>query len=532
MNTAVILAAREDKDSSVPYPLKEFSICEEKSTCLLERILIILREEGFDNIFIVVGYQKDLFSKYANDQIHLVYNEDFEFTSSMGSLAAVKSYITDDFLLIESDTFFEKEVITQLSNIKEGNYFSITEESGNGDEAFVQLRQNRIQRISKDIHQISNVDGEMIGVTRLSKQTFYLMCQEYANATNKRVNYEYLLLDNTELIDRRFLKFSNLIWGEVDNEEDFKSLTNYIFPRLLRKENPYDKGNLYVYLRKIFPNECIDFSWEIQQIGGMSNKNFKVTSPEGNEYVLRVPGIGSNGMVERNSEDINGVLGCRLGLNPEIRYFDRTTGLKLSNFIHNAETLNAGTIQRMSNMKQIVKILRTLHSAKIRLDNEFNIFHEIVKYEYLLQQTDGCIYKGYKDVREKVMSLESHLNNLGVQVCPCHNDLVAENFIIDESRKIYLIDWEYSGMNDPMADFAALFLENNFTSENVNYVLNYYFDGRVPANTLEKILVYQILWDFLWTLWTCIKEAQGDDFGSYGLDRYHRAIYNLRLLKE
>lgn len=530
MNTAVILAARKETNSCIPYPLKEFPIGDGKKTCLLERILLILEECSFNNILIVVGYQRHLFSKFANKRVQLIDNKEYEFTSSMGSLAVVEPYIKEDFLLIESDTFFEKKLIESVSKVEEGNCFCITGESGNRDEAFVQLRQGRVQRISKDYHQISHIDGEMMGVTRIKKDTFYLMCRAYEHATNKRVNYEYLLLDSTELIDRRYLMFPNLIWGEADNEDDFRMLSNYVYPRLRRKENPYDKENLYAHLRKIFSEKHIDESWQIEQIGGMSNKNFKVTSPDGCEYVLRVPGIGSEGMVERNNEDVNGMLGCRLGLNPSIRYFDKSTGIKLADYIHNAEPLNAGTIQRMSNMNQIAAIFKTLHSAKVRFNNEFNIFHEIVKYENLLAKAHGNMYEGFEKIREQVLALEDYLFELGVEVKPCHNDLVAENFIMDENGKIFLIDWEYSGMNDPMADFAALFLENNYTAENVDYVLKKYFDGNIPEGTYQKILAYQVLWDYLWALWTCIKEAEGDDFGTYGLDRYNRAIKNLKLI--
>ena len=113
---------------------------------------------------------------------------------------------------------------------------------------------------------------------------------------------------------------------------------------------------------------------------------------------------------------------------------------------------------------------------------------------------------------------------------PCHNDLVAENFIKDIHGKIYLIDWEYSGMNDPMWDFAALFLESNFTETNRMLLLEHYLGGPVNDVIKEKILIYQILMDVLWSIWTCIKEAQGDDFGTYGIDRYNRAICNLARL--
>jgi len=86
-------------------------------------------------------------------------------------------------------------------------------------------------------------------------------------------------------------------------------------------------------------------------------------------------------------------------------------------------------------------------------------------------------------------------------------------------------------MNDPMADFSALFLESEFSKENQDYILTRYFDGIIPENVYDKILCYQILWDYLWVQWTVIKEAKGDDFGTYGMDRYQRAISQLKILK-
>ena len=82
-------------------------------------------------------------------------------------------------------------------------------------------------------------------------------------------------------------------------------------------------------------------------------------------------------------------------------------------------------------------------------------------------------------------------------------------------------------MNDPMADIAALFLESSFSEENQDYLLSKYFVSMVPVHTREKILCYQILWDYLWAQWTVIKEAKGDDFGSYGADRFNRCKENL-----
>ena len=140
------------------------------------------------------------------------------------------------------------------------------------------------------------------------------------------------------------------------------------------------------------------------------------------------------------------------------------------------------------------------------------------------------MYDGWLAFKPKVMSLESYLNAIGIELTPCHDDAVPENFIKAEDGTIYLIDWEYSGMNDPMADFAALFLESNFPEETEDYFLNKYYSGVIPDNIRERILCYKILWDTLWAQWTVIKEACGDDFGTYGIDRYNRAINNFNYL--
>lgn len=525
MRTAVILAARKERDSEIPYPLRPYA----EGECLLDRTLTLLRGAGYDDIIIVVGYRHELFENYAATDVRLVFNRDFEFTSSMGSLALCKDLVTDDFLLVEGDTFFEQTVVEKLTAVKEGNCLSMTEESGSGDECFMETRHGFVTKITKDRHRVRNFEGEMMGVSRISLDTFTRLVDAWERSTNPYLNYEYLLMDVTDPLDRPYIRFKNVIWGDVDCEEDFRRLENSLYRSLRRKEDPFDDENLRQHLAAIFPDEDVSTA-VITQIGGMSNKNFRIDF-NGRSYVLRVPGNGSEGMVERSNEEFNANEACRLGVNPAIRYFNAGTGVKLADFIENAETLNAATVQRHGNMRKIADIYRKIHDSHIRLRNEFNIFHEIDKYEILMKRAGAVMYKGWEEVRPKVMALEGYLNTLGVDLKPCHNDALYENFIKAVDGTIYLIDWEYSGMNDPMADFAALFIEAGFEKENEDYILDRYFDGAVPPEAREKILCYQILWDYLWAQWTVIKEAKGDDFGTYGRDRFNRAIANLKKIR-
>jgi thiamine kinase-like enzyme/choline kinase len=498
-------------------------------TNLIDRTISILRDLHFTNIIIVVGYRSELFDKYNSDDVTVVVNSDYEFTGSMASLSMAKDLIKDDFLLLEGDTFFERKVLEQLVATKHPICFTVTEETGSGDECYVELKSGFVKKLTKDRHRVCKIEGEMIGATKISRQAYRAMISLYSESSNPLLSYEYMLMDVTEVLDRPYISFTNLIWGDVDSQEDFKHLQNVIYRKLRRKEDPFDKENLMMHLAEIFPGEDVSKA-EITQIGGMSNKNFRVHL-SGNSYVLRVPGNGSEGMVDRAHEEFNSIEGSKMGINPPVRYFNAKTGIKLVDYVENAETLNSATIQRHENMKKVAAIYRNLHHSHVRLKNEFNIFREIEKYDRLLEKAGATMYEGWEKVREQVMALEERLNDLGVDLHPCHNDAVPENFIKAEDGTIYLIDWEYSGMNDPMADFAALFLESDFSSENQDYLLTHYYNDIIPENAYQKITCYQILWDYLWAQWTVIKEAKGDDFGTYGRDRYQRAINQLKNLK-
>ena len=524
MKTAVILTARKERESDIPYPLLAF----DGAQCLIDRTLSILREIGVDRIVLIVGYRSELFDKYRSEDVAILKASNYEFTGSMASLAAASDVIDDDFLLVEGDTFFEKKVLEQLGAIEEGNCLVATEECGSGDECYIESQSGFITKISKDKHRICRFEGELLGLSRISYETYQAMLTKWRKSSNSYLNYEHVLMDVTKPLDRPFLFFKNLIWGDVDCPDDFKRLKEVTYRALRRKEDPFDKENLQQYLTDIFPGKDVSQA-KIIQIGGMSNKNFRVNF-EGKSYVLRVPGPGSEGMVDRTNEEFNAIEGCKMGVNPDIKYFNAKTGIKLADFVENAETLNAGTIQRHDNLCKIADIYHKVHDSRVRLKNEFNIFQEIEKYDNLIANVNAIMYEGWDEFKPKVMALESQLNKIGVELTACHNDAIPENFIKAEDGTIYLIDWEYSGMNDPMADFAALFIESEFSEDSQEYFLRKYYQDDIPPQVEERILCYEILWDTLWAQWTIIKEACGDNFGSYGFDRYTRAKENYKQL--
>ncbi|MDE6536883.1 MAG: NTP transferase domain-containing protein, partial [Muribaculaceae bacterium] len=284
MSTAVILAARKEREADIPFPLMPFG----EGITLIDRIVQILRENNYTRIIIIVGYRAEMFNHFAADDVKIILNPDYEFTASLGSLMSAKEEIKEDFLLIDGDTFFEKELIRQMSSIESGNCLAITEESGSGDECFVETKHGFITKISKDRHRVCNFEGELIGVNRISLGAFKRMVDLWEDSTNPLLNYEYAFMDVTTPLDRPYIRFKNLIWGDVDTIKDFLILDNKLYRRLRRKENPFDEENLLKYVRNIFPDRDLS-DCEITRIGGMSNKNFLVTI-NNQRFVLRVPG--------------------------------------------------------------------------------------------------------------------------------------------------------------------------------------------------------------------------------------------------
>ena len=192
--TAIILAARRERDSEIPYPLRPFD--KEGQTTLMSRTLSILDSLGFDNIVIVAGYKAELFQQLSSPTVHVVINPDYAFTSSMASLARAATLVDSDFLLIESDVICQESLYKQLAEIEEGNCLTVANECGNKDEALVETASGRIVKISKDIHQFCRVDGEMVGISRISRETFRKMMMRWESNNNPLLNYEYLFLSS------------------------------------------------------------------------------------------------------------------------------------------------------------------------------------------------------------------------------------------------------------------------------------------------------------------------------------------------
>ncbi|PGH20174.1 choline kinase [Fusobacterium polymorphum] len=518
---AVILAAGKSNFFETPNALVE--VYNEK---IIERSINLLLKKKIKKIYIVCGYKAELFSylekKYS--QVQIIYNNDYQEKGSFYSLLTLKDICQDDIILLDSDIIYEEKALDYILESDRVNAILVSAEKGYKNESFIEEKNGKLWNISKDIRELANYSGEMLGISKLSKN----LLKDIFNlpVENDKFSYEYAIKECGIRNEIYTIHIDYLLWGEISNDENYKKVIDYLYPAIIKVENTNIIEAIQNYLKKELniKDEDID---KIEPLGGMTNHNFKVEL-NGERYVFRLPGEGCSCFVNRKNENQNVQLIQNLKIDAKIIHFNENSGVKIAKYIDGAETLNPTTALKYKN--KVAAILKKLHNSNLSFGNQFNVFNEIIKYELEIEKLTSRKYPNYEVVRKKVFDLKKILENTGVHLVSCHNDTVPENFIISNGQ-MYLIDWEYSGMNEKEWDIGAFCLECNFSKQETKEFIDVYFEGKATKENKMKVLIYQICQDFLWSLWTILKEENGEDFGDYGKNRYYRGIQLLEELE-
>ena len=519
VRTAVILAAGRRPDFDQPVALLPLG-----ESTILESTLKMLECSGIERFFLISGYQAEEIRKRLSSRqnVTIIENPRYKWSGTMQGLQLLDGMLKEDFLLLKSDLVLEQRGIDALMEGDLPFRALLASPSGMEDEAFVELDEDGdIFRISKDIHQINRIQGELVGMMRVPAEVFQMMLRYFAVNENPYLNFEYVLENIGRLYGFHGEMVDDLIWSKVENQTSYQNLENIVYPRIQRKEKEMRQklaADTLMAVMDVQPEDILEISFA----GGLTNTNYDVRLKQG-RYILRLPGRMTESLINRETEKHNAQLASDMGFNCKLVYCNAETGVKISEYIDHAETLSFRTARLEENIRLVADILSRLHHSDMALENVFNPFDEALRYEALLEQEHAHMYKGYHQLRAQVLAIRDRLYQMGYDQRPCHNDLLASNLVKNGNGRLYLIDWEYSGINDPMFDVAAFFLENYFEPEDEELFCHYYFGaGEDLQKAREKILIFKISQDFLWSIWTVLKEAKGDDFGSYGLDRFTR----------
>lgn len=262
------------------------------------------------------------------------------------------------------------------------------------------------------------------------------------------------------------------------------------------------------------------FTGTPRRLGGLTNRVWHLGG-----HVLRIPGEGTAEYIDRSNEATAARAAAAAGVSPKVLHADPASGLMVTRFIPDTVTMTPDLFRsRPGSPARAARALRQLHDSGVVFPARFDLFAMIDDYRALLAGKSVAPPEGYDAALREADRVRTALAAHPLPQAPCHCDPLCENFL-DTGSRMWIVDWEYSGMNDPMWDLGDLSVEAGFDAAQDAAMLTAYF-GR-PAGPWEeaRMIAYKTMCDLLWTLWGLIQHANGnpaDDFLAYATGRFQR----------
>lgn len=263
---------------------------------------------------------------------------------------------------------------------------------------------------------------------------------------------------------------------------------------------------------------------DTERLGGLTNLVYRVTHDD-TPYVVRIPGEGTAEYIDRTVEAHNAREAAAAGVNAPVLYFDESDGLMVCSYLDGHKTMSPEAFREEDNAVARAGVaLQRMHSSGRQFRFRFELFSMIDEYLGVLQQLNCTLPDGYHDVVGEAQAVREALASNPLPLAPCHNDPLCENFL-DNGEVTRIVDWEYSGMNEPLWDVADLAVEAGLSDEQDLLLLNAYTSGSYGDAELGRMRIYKAMCDLLWTLWGLIQFANDnpvDDFWAYSIERFER----------
>ena len=263
---------------------------------------------------------------------------------------------------------------------------------------------------------------------------------------------------------------------------------------------------------------------EVTRLGGLTNLVFRVAQ-DGKLYCLRLPGDGTEEYIDRKTEAQMAHAAASAGVSPEVLFSDGESGLMVTRFLDGFETMSPETFRTKPGAPaRAARAFKQLHTSGETFVFQFELLSMIDDYLKILGTKEVAFPDGYHDVLKESEGVREALNAHPVTRVPCHCDPLCENFL-DDGERMWIVDWEYSGMNDPLWDLGDLSVEGGFEPSHDEEMINAYFNGAPGDAEYGRVIIYKAMCDLLWTLWGLIQVANEnpvDDFWAYSTGRFER----------
>ncbi len=260
---------------------------------------------------------------------------------------------------------------------------------------------------------------------------------------------------------------------------------------------------------------------------GLTNTNYRVVV-DGTAYFVRIPGTATELLaVDRGNELYNTVAAATAGVAPQVVASLPGWGVFALEWLP-AETMSGESLAGPGMPSRIAATLRRLHAGP-RFRDDFDMFRLSERYLALVDERDIPIPAGYRERMALVPRIERALERHPMSTVPCHNDLLADNYLRDDGDRLWIVDWEYSGNADPSFELGNTCQELGYDDDRIRELCAAYF-GEATAPLLARLRLQMIMSDVGWTLWAAIQARISTidyDFTGWAEERWARAVAKL-----
>ncbi len=491
------------------------ALLEIKGECLIERTIRQLHEADIEDITVVVGFMKEAFEYLIDDyDVKLVVNNEYNIKNNLSSLNLVRDRI-DNTYIIPSDVWFSENPFRKNELY---SWYMVSDKMC--EESTIRINRKG-ELVSIPAQESGN---RMIGLSYLSGEeanvlkenlSRYSMMEEYDDSF-----WEDALLEGNRMI---------VLSKEVEDDKAVE-INTYEQLREFDSSSNHLKSDAIDIIMHVF--KCKND--EIKNIEilkkGMTNRSFLFMVNEG-KFIMRIPGEGTEKLINRQNEAAVYKAIQGYGICDDPVYFNPENGYKITRFLNEVRNCDAFDEE---DLQKCMKKLRDFHNLKIKVNHEFDIFGQIEFYETLWGGTPS-VYRDYSTTKEHILELKEYIDSLSIEKSLTHIDAVCDNFLFykdGDAEKLQLTDLEYSGMQDPHVDIAMFCIYSLYSKEQVDHLIDIYFEGKCDKETRTKIYCYIASSGLLWSNWCEFKRKFGVEFGEYSLRQYRFAKDFYKYAKE
>lgn len=236
--------------------------------------------------------------------------------------------------------------------------------------------------------------------------------------------------------------------------------------------------------------------------GGMTNVTSKIKTRDGSKYIARQPGKDSESFIDRQSEYINSLIAYKAGIAPNIS-FNNAAGARISDYLHQPLMMSPRSLKHRANLIRATRAMQLIHTSGKRFANDVDVFDRNRVMLEILAKNKFILPAIYDEITQAINAIEQYIKYREIATAPCHNDTTPGNFIFSNG-KMWLIDWEYSGNNDPLWDLANLSMEAEFTDEQDALMLDAYYGYR-DQDILTRFTLYKPVVEYWASLWALVQ---------------------------